>query len=110
MLDRRLGVNRGLVHRFQDDVQLGGRTHFHVAVIVQRKAVAGCVGRAESNQLAYSLLARAIEYEIVPRCVETEPLPRPGSPPATCGCSRRSAGGMLMSAPWARQPSLVQRH
>jgi len=30
------------------------------------------LGRAESNQLAYSLLARAIEYEIQPICVEQE--------------------------------------
>ena len=29
-------------------------------------------GRAESNQLAYSLLARAIEYEIQPKCVAHE--------------------------------------
>ncbi len=27
------------------------------------------LGRAESNQLAYSLLARAVEYEIQPKCV-----------------------------------------
>ena len=30
------------------------------------------VGRAESNQLAYSLLSRAVEYEIQPKCVANE--------------------------------------
>ena len=30
------------------------------------------VGRAESNQLAYSMLSRAVEYEIQPKCVANE--------------------------------------